>query len=318
MPHSLSISYDDAGQVLPTVRGPANKACVPRSAPDLAPHMTHLWQKRDALLQALRPLQRCAVAFSGGVDSAVVAKAAHLAMGRNALAVTGISASLSQRERNLAIDLASRIGIRHELLSTSELGNEKYRRNDPDRCYFCKSTLYAGMAAACQRWGARHLVSGTNFEDLDAFRPGIQAGREYEVHTPLATCGFTKQDVRMLARAWNLPVWSKPASPCLSSRIAYGQQVTAERLGWVERAESFLLDRGFADVRVRYMPQDEARIEVPLDRLADLAQSGLRAELVQHFRQIGFLRVTMDLEGLRSGNLVELVQLDAHAPERRG
>src|SRR4030095_12083969 len=189
-------------------------------------YMPMIDAKRDALLAALRGLESCAVAFSGGVDSAVVAKAAALALGERAVAVTGISASLASGEREQAEDLARLIGIRHVVIDTHELESGDYTRNAPDRCLHCKTELYSRLAELLPRLGVRAIVNGANADDLGDYRPGMQAAAEHRIVSPLAECGITKAQVRELAAAWQLPVWDKPATPCLSSRIAYGEEVT--------------------------------------------------------------------------------------------
>ena len=211
-------------------------------------------EKRDALLAALARLESCAVAFSGGVDSAVVAKAAALALGERAVAVTGASASLASGEREQAEKLARLIGIRHVVIDTDELDSPDYTRNAPDRCYHCKTELYSQLAELLPRLGVQAIVNGANADDLGDYRPGMQAAANTRIVSPLADCGLTKADVRELAAAWGLPVWDKPATPCLSSRIAYGEAVTPERLAMIDRAEQYLREPGPARVP-RPLPQ---------------------------------------------------------------
>jgi len=249
------------------------------------------------------------VAFSGGVDSAVVAKAAQLVLGEKAVAVTGVSPSLAQGELEAAKELAARIGIRHEVIATGEFATEAYTRNAPDRCYHCKSELYTHLDDWAARWGVEVAVNGANVDDLGDYRPGLQAAGEHSVRSPLADCGVTKQEVRELARHWRLPVWDKPAAPCLSSRVAYGEEVTPERLRMIDRAEQYLRSLGLREVRVRYHRGDVARIEVPADALEKLAASPLRDELVSRLSDLGFRFVTLDLAGFQSGSLNKLVAL---------
>lgn len=277
------------------------------SAEPLSPQLA---AKRDALLAMLGGLKGCAVAYSGGVDSAVVAQAAFLALGDRAVAVTGVSASLAQGELQAAADLAARIGIRHQVLATEEFADPNYLRNAPDRCFHCKSELYTRLAALIETLGMPVMVNGLNLDDRDDYRPGISAARDHDVRSPLAECGLTKDDVRQLAAHWGLPVWDKPATPCLSSRIAYGEQVTPERVAMIDRAEQFLRERGVREVRVRYHAGDLARIEVPRGELARLLDEPLRLALVGHLRSLGFKFVTLDLEGFRSGSLNQLIGVD--------
>ncbi len=209
-----------------------------------------LEQKRDRLLAILGSCGRVAVAFSGGVDSAVVAKAAHVACGENAVAVTAVSASLASGEREAAEKLAKQIGIRHRVIETQEFENPDYLKNAPDRCYFCKTELYTRLERLLVPVGESLgidsglefdvLVNGANLDDKGDYRPGMKAAREHAVRSPLIEADFTKADVRQLAAHWELPVWDKPATPCLSSRIAYGLSVTPERVRRVDEAEQFL------------------------------------------------------------------------------
>ena len=271
--------------------------------------MPSLDQKREALLASICRLESCAVAFSGGVDSAVVAKAAAIALGDRAVAVTGTSASLASGELESATDLARLIGIRHEIVSTEELASPDYARNAPDRCYHCKTELYTQLDKLLPRLGVQAIINGANADDLGDYRPGMKAASEHQIHSPLAECRITKAEVRQLAATWELPVWDKPATPCLSSRIAYGEAVTPERLAMIDRAEQFLRARGLVNLRVRYHKGDLARIEVPADDLPQLCDPGTRRELTAELRRLGFKFVTLDLEGFRSGSLNQLVQI---------
>ena len=265
--------------------------------------------KRDALLASLRRLESCAVAFSGGVDSAVVAKAAAVAMGDAAVAVTGTSDSLAAGELEAAEQLARLIGIRHVVVGTKELASPDYLRNAPDRCYHCKTELYTQLERLLPQLGVKAIVNGANADDLGDYRPGMQAAAEHRIHSPLADCGITKGEVRELAAGWDLPVWDKPATPCLSSRIAYGEEVTPERLAMIDRAEQFLRGHGLVNLRVRYHRGDLARIEVPVADLPRLCEADFRRELTSELRRLGFKFITLDLEGFRSGSLNQLVQI---------
>jgi len=265
----------------------------------------------DRLIAQLRSFESCAIAFSGGVDSAVVAKGAHLALGDSAIAVTAVSASLAQGEMEAARELAARIGIRHEIIHTDELANPAYARNAPDRCFHCKDELYSHLQGIADRFGVSVLVNGANADDLDDYRPGMQAAGEHAVRSPLADCGMTKEQVRSLARFWELPVWDKPAAPCLSSRIAYGEEVTPERLRMIDEAERYLRGLGLTDVRVRYHRGDLARLEVPADAVQRLCQNPVRGQIVAALAKLGFKFVTLDLEGFRSGSLNALVPLES-------
>ena len=262
-------------------------------APSLA---ADLAVKRDRLLDLIAGYASCAVAFSGGVDSAVVAKAAQLALGDRAIAVTGTSASLAEGEFAAAQSLAAQIGIRHQTLATEEFANADYLRNSPDRCFHCKTELYTQLEGMAEKLGVRVIVNGANLDDCGDYRPGMVAARRHDVRSPLIECELTKAEVRELASHWSLPVWDKPASPCLSSRIAYGEQVTPERVGMIDRAEQFLRERGLRELRVRYHGGDLARIEVPLDVLPRLADAQLRESLVAKLRSL--MRHLSKVEGV--------------------
>ena len=221
--------------------------------PDLPPDLVF---KRDRLLELLRSYGSCAVAFSGGLDSTVLAKAAQLALGDRAVAVTGQSASLAAGELDESQELARQIGIRHEIVTTDELAVPAYQANQPDRCYHCKSELFAEVERVARRLGVAVVVDGSNRDDHGEYRPGRHAAAERNVQSPLAECGLTKPEIRRLAEHWELPTWDKPATPCLSSRIAYGEPITPERLAMIDRAERFLRERGFRPLRVRYHKGD--------------------------------------------------------------
>lgn len=275
--------------------------------------------KRDALLAVLRGLGRVAVAFSGGVDSAVVAKAAQLACGDHAVAVTAVSQSLASGEREEAEKLAALIGIRHRIIATREFENADYLKNAPDRCYFCKTELYTRLEDLLPQGEFDVIVNGANLDDRGDYRPGMQAAREHTVRSPLIEAGLTKADVRALAALWSLPVWDKPATPCLSSRIAYGLSVTPERVRRVDEAEQFLRSEfGLREFRVRHEANDLARIEVPAARIAKLIEPAARDAISARLHALGFKYVTVDLDGFRSGSMNSVLPMTTLTlPERR-
>lgn len=271
------------------------------------------------LVSMLSGYGRCLVAFSAGVDSTVVAKAARLALNDGAVAVTGSSASMATGELDEAIRMADLIGIRHQIIDTQEFASADYTRNAPDRCYHCKTELYSQIARLLPQYEAAVIVNGANVDDASDYRPGMVAAGEYQVRSPLAECGIGKAAVREIAASWDLPVWDKPATPCLSSRVAYGEEVTPERLLMIDRGEQFLRQFGFREVRVRYHRGNVARIEVPLSDLGKLCQEDCRRSIVEYFRTIGFLCVTIDLEGFRSGSMNTLVPVESlQVLDRRG
>ncbi len=258
----------------------------------------------DALIERLRSYGSVAVAYSGGVDSAVVAKAAILALGDKSVAVTAVSPSLASSELEIARREAILIGIRHVELQTSEFGRPEYRRNAGDRCFFCKDTLYELTASHLTKLGVQVIVNGANTDDLGDHRPGMQAARNHNIRSPLIEAGLNKPAVRELARYWNLSVAEKPASPCLSSRIAYGVEVTEQRVQRVEHAEEFLKSvTGIQELRVRLEANELARIEVPVDQISHLLEPSLRTQITTKFHSLGFRFVTIDLDGFRSGSL---------------
>jgi uncharacterized protein len=265
--------------------------------------------KRERLLEMLRGYGSCALAFSGGVDSAVVAKAAALALDDRAVAVTGVSASLAEGELEGAVALAKSIGIRHEQLDTNENRNPAYAANAPDRCFHCKTELYSQLEGVAERLGVAVIVNGTNADDLGDYRPGLVAAAEHQVRSPLAECGITKDEVRVIAASWNLPVADKPASPCLASRIAYGQEVTLERMRMIDRAEQIVRQLGVRVCRVRYLAGDVARVEVPKEWIAKLSEPSAFSKLSDEILGLGFHDVSIDPAGFRSGSMNESLPL---------
>lgn len=261
-------------------------------------------QKRDRLLRILQGYGRVAVALSAGVDSTVVAKAARIACGENAVAVTAVSSSLAAGEEEQAVEMARQIGIRHQVVQTQEFSDPNYLQNPVNRCYYCKSELYTRLTELAPTLGVDVLANGANLDDRGDYRPGMQAAGEFQVRSPLIEAEFTKSDVRALAKLWDLPVWDKPATPCLSSRIAYGVEVTPERVRRIDDAEQFLRQElNLRELRVRCEANDLARIELPIDAIAQLTSPALRDKIRAKLHTLGFRYVTLDLDGFRSGSL---------------
>ena len=254
--------------------------------------------QRETLIETLRGYGRVAVAYSGGIDSTVVAQAAYEALGDAAIAVTAVSESLAAGELEEAQDLAQIIGIRHRVIRTEEFADPNYRRNDSDRCYFCKSELYGRLSGMLNELSVEVIASGANTDDLGDYRPGLRAASEHGVRHPLQECGLSKADVRALARGWGLPTWDKPATPCLSSRVAYGEDPTPERVRMIDQAEQWLRQRGLRVLRVRYHKGDLARIEVPRRRTTALHRASTPRRIdcgfscsgvqIRHARSRGF------------------------------
>jgi uncharacterized protein len=241
------------------------------------------------------------VAFSGGVDSCLVAFLARKFLGkRNVLAVIADSSSLKRKDLEIAKSFCKEFDIKLEIINTSELENPNYASNPIDRCYFCKFTLYDELNSIAEKFPGTDILNGQNFDDLGDYRPGIKAAKEFRVLKPLADCNFTKSDIRDMALHFNLPTWDKPASPCLSSRIPYGQEVTIEKLNQIEEAENMLNSLGFKDVRVRHFG-DKAKVEVPANQLKRLKiyEDTIRKNIAK----IGFESCEIDEEGLVSGKL---------------
>lgn len=266
---------------------------------------------RDKLLAILAGYGRVAVAYSGGVDSAVVAKAAQLACGSRAVAVTAVSPSLASGELEAAKDVARRIGIRHEIVQTQEFTNPEYLENPFNRCFFCKTELYTRLLELAPTWNIDVLANGANLDDQGDHRPGLQAAANFQVRSPLVEAGLNKATVRELARHWELPVWDKPASPCLSSRIAYGIAVTPERVRKIDEAEAFLRSTfGLKEFRIRLEANELARIEVAESDLENVLAPSARQLIRQKLHELGFRYVTIDLDGFRSGSMNAVIPVE--------
>ena len=261
--------------------------------------------KTQFLQRTLSGLERAVVAYSGGVDSTFLAKMAYDALGGQAMAVTAVSPSLARAERDDAARFAAQIGIRHEFIETRELDNPAYRANDSSRCFHCKAELFDRLREFVAERGIQHMLYGPVIDDLGDFRPGMAASRERGARAPLVEAGLRKAEVRELSKRLGLSSWDKPAVACLSSRVAYGSQVTVEKLRQIEDAEALLRAEGFRELRVRHHGPI-ARIEVPESELARFTQdSARRQRIIQGLKTLGFTYVTLDLQGFRSGAMNE-------------
>lgn len=277
---------------------------------DIAPAIR---AKEQQLRQLFRDLGRVIVAYSGGVDSSYVAYIANSELGERALCVTGQSASLPQHMEAEIRRVVSEFGLTHESLHTEELENPRYQANNSDRCYFCKDELYDKLESLGAERCIETIVDGSTTDDLQDFRPGRQAAKKHSVRSPLIEVGLSKAEIRELSRRAALPTWDKPASPCLSSRIAYGTTVTIERLTKVDQGEAVLRELGFREFRVRHH-DTLVRIEIAPEEM----ELALRREVVDYlasrFRELGFKYVTLDLHGFRSGSMNEGLSVSSPRP----
>jgi uncharacterized protein len=264
-------------------------------------------QKLEQLKNLLQDMEQALIAYSGGVDSTLVAKIAYDILGDRALAITAVSPSLLPEELIEAQTQAAKIGIKHELVETKEMDNPDYTSNPVNRCYFCKSELHDTLKPLALERGYPYVIDGVNADDLTDYRPGIQAAKERGARSPLAEVGVSKAEVRAISRSLGLPWWNKPAQPCLSSRFPYGEAITVTKLQRVGRAEIYLHQLGYENLRVRSQ-EDTAKIELPAQDISQFVQQVDLPKLVKTFQNLGFVYVTLDLEGYRSGKLNQVLQ----------
>ncbi|WP_071188061.1 ATP-dependent sacrificial sulfur transferase LarE [Trichormus sp. NMC-1] len=265
-----------------------------------------LTEKLEQLKALFTEMEQALIAYSGGVDSTLVAKIAYDVLGDRALAVTAVSPSLLPEELEDAKIQAATIGIHHQIVQTHEMENPNYTSNPVNRCYFCKSELHDTLKPLALELGYPYVVDGVNADDLHDYRPGIQAAKERGARSPLAEISVTKAEVRQLSQQLGLPWWDKPAQPCLSSRFPYGEEITIAKLQRVGRAEIYLRKLGWENLRVR-SADDIARIELPPEKIKDFVLTTDLPTLVSAFQNLGFIYVTLDLEGYRSGKLNQVL-----------
>lgn len=260
--------------------------------------------KFNKLKENLKAMDQVVIAFSGGVDSAFLLKAASLSGLSRLLAVTGISESLPQEELLFAREFAASLNVKHRTITTEELKNVNYANNPPDRCYYCKKDLFSRLRNMAAEENFLFILDGTNADDAHDWRPGRRAAAEERVKSPLLDAGFSKNEIRELSRHLGLSTWNKPATPCLSSRFPYGQKITAEALERVHTAENFIRDFGIKELRVRDH-LETARIEVAPEDLKIMINDTVRGEIVMFLKSLGYKNITLDLQGFRSGSLNE-------------
>ncbi len=265
-----------------------------------------LTEKLEQLQTIFSGMEKALIAYSGGVDSTLVAKIAYDVLGDRALAVTAVSPSLLPEELEDAKIQAATIGIPHQIVDTHEMENPNYTSNPVNRCYFCKSELHDTLKPLAKKSGYPYVVDGVNADDLQDYRPGIQAAKERGARSPLAEVGVSKAEVRQLSQQLGLPWWDKPAQPCLSSRFPYGEEITVAKLQRVGRAEIYLRKLGWSNLRVR-SEGDTARIELPPEKIREFVLSVDLPLVVSAFQEFGFIYVTLDLEGYRSGKLNQVL-----------
>lgn len=266
----------------------------------------NLQEKYDKLKELLKSYNRLVIAFSGGVDSSFLARVAHDVLGDNVLAVTARSATYPEREFKEAVEFAKTYEIPHRVIVSEELEIEGFSNNPVNRCYLCKNELLDKVIDIAKNEGYNYVAEGSNKDDLGDFRPGLQAVKEHGVVSPLREAGLTKEDIRELSKELSLKTWNKPSFACLSSRFPYGQTITIEKLNMVDKAEEFLLNKGFTQVRVRHLG-DTARIELQADEISRMLEPQLREEIVNLLKSLGFIYCTLDLAGYRTGSMNEVL-----------
>ncbi|MCX6144927.1 MAG: ATP-dependent sacrificial sulfur transferase LarE [Ignavibacteriales bacterium] len=266
-----------------------------------------LQSKYVQLRSILHDMGSVAIGFSGGIDSTLLIRVATEVLGDKALAVIGRSETYPTREFEEAVQLADSFGSRYRIVNTEETDNLKFRENPPDRCYFCKTELFGKLNSIAKEEGIHWTADGTIIDDLGDFRPGMKAKSEQSVRSPLLEAGFNKADVRALAFELNIPTWDKPSFACLSSRFPYGQGITKENLTKVDAAETFMRDLGFRFFRVRHHDDRTARLEISPQEIHRLFEVPLREKIVGKMKELGFVYVTLDLQGFRSGSMNEIL-----------
>lgn len=268
---------------------------------------TELQEKLTRLEEYIRGLGSLAVGFSGGVDSSLLLVVAANVLGDKAMAITGVDASIPERELKEAKEFCKEREIRHIICKVNPMKEESYRHNSPDRCYFCKHGIFTEIKKIAAENGIEYVAEGSNMDDLGDYRPGLKAVEELSVKSPLREAGLTKQNIREISKALGLPTWSKPAYACLASRFVYGEEITEEKLRMLDQAEQFLIEHGFLEERVR-IHGNIARIEVPAKDIERLASEEIREAVYEKFKALGFVFVTIDMKGYKMGSMNATLQ----------
>lgn len=268
-----------------------------------------LQEKYNKLKESLKGMKSVLIAYSGGVDSTFLMKVAHEVLQDNVVAITARSSTYPEREFNEATKYAQEIGVKHKVIISEELDIKEFTHNPKNRCYYCKKELFGKLKNEAKELGMSYVLDGANLDDLGDYRPGMQAAKELGVKSPLKDAGLTKNDIRALSKELGLPTWNKPSFACLSSRFPYGNEITRPKLGMVEKAEEFLLGLGFRQIRVRHHG-DIARIEVEPSEREKFFDIKVMDKISSELKKIGFVYVTLDLSGYRTGSMNEVLSND--------
>jgi uncharacterized protein len=269
-----------------------------------------LQDKYERLKKIIEVMGSIVIGFSGGVDSTFLLKVAHDILKDKVIAVIGKSETYPEEEFNEAIKLAEFIGARYKIVTTEETDNLKFAENPPDRCYYCKTELFSKLKEIAEAEGIRWIADGTNADDVKDFRPGLRAVKENNIRSPLLEAGLTKNEIRELSRLLGLPTWDKPSFACLSSRFPYGMPIDREKLKKIDKAESFLRKLGLKVFRVRLIDENTVRIETGKEEFKKFFEDDFRVKVVNELKNLGFIYITLDLEGYRTGSMNEVLKIE--------